>query len=142
METTLSAEALDRALSVRDLTDPAQGPHAMRLLVDALAGALGAAWNADVREHRAPPLVAVADNYDRLGYAPDAAARDARYTRYVGGGRMLRSHTSAMIPGALAGLAAERPGPDVLLLCPGLVYRRDVVDRLHTGEPHQIDLWR
>src|SRR5262249_33700174 len=26
--------------------------------------------------------------------------------------------------------------------CPGLVYRRDVVDRLHVGEPHQLDLWR
>jgi phenylalanyl-tRNA synthetase alpha chain len=27
-------------------------------------------------------------------------------------------------------------------VCPGLVYRRDVIDRLHTGEPHQMDLWR
>jgi phenylalanyl-tRNA synthetase alpha chain len=26
-------------------------------------------------------------------------------------------------------------------VCPGLVYRRDVVDRLHIGEPHQIDIW-
>jgi phenylalanyl-tRNA synthetase alpha chain len=26
-------------------------------------------------------------------------------------------------------------------VCPGLVYRRDVVDRLHVGEPHQVDLW-
>jgi phenylalanyl-tRNA synthetase alpha chain len=29
----------------------------------------------------------------------------------------------------------------VLLVCPGLVYRRDTIDRLHTGEPHQCDLW-
>jgi phenylalanyl-tRNA synthetase alpha chain len=143
METNvLSAEALERALSVRDLTEPAAEPHAMRLVVDAIAAALGAAWKAEVREHRGPPIVAVADNYDRLGYAPDAAARDARYTRYVGAGRMLRSHTSAMIPGALAALAGEPPGTDVVLVCPGLVYRRDVVDRLHTGEPHQVDLWR
>lgn len=28
------------------------------------------------------------------------------------------------------------------LLCPGLVYRRDTVDRLHTGTPHQLDVWR
>lgn len=27
------------------------------------------------------------------------------------------------------------------MVCPGLVYRRDVVDRLHVGEPHQVDLW-
>jgi phenylalanyl-tRNA synthetase alpha chain len=31
---------------------------------------------------------------------------------------------------------------DVLLVCAGLVYRRDTIDRLHTGEPHQLDLWR
>jgi phenylalanyl-tRNA synthetase alpha chain len=30
---------------------------------------------------------------------------------------------------------------DRLIVCPGLVYRRDVVDRLHVGEPHQVDLW-
>ena len=30
----------------------------------------------------------------------------------------------------------------MLLVCPGLVYRRDAIDRLHTGEPHQVDLWR
>jgi phenylalanyl-tRNA synthetase alpha chain len=31
---------------------------------------------------------------------------------------------------------------DVLLVCPGLTYRRDAIDRLHVGEPHQLDLWR
>src|SRR5207237_1088444 len=30
----------------------------------------------------------------------------------------------------------------VVVACPGLVYRREVVDRLHVGEPHQVDLWR
>jgi phenylalanyl-tRNA synthetase alpha chain len=25
---------------------------------------------------------------------------------------------------------------------PGLVYRRDAIDRLHVGEPHQVDVWR
>ena len=31
---------------------------------------------------------------------------------------------------------------DVLIVCPGLTYRRDAIDRLHVGEPHQLDLWR
>jgi phenylalanyl-tRNA synthetase alpha chain len=31
---------------------------------------------------------------------------------------------------------------DALLACPGMCYRRDAIDRLHVGEPHQIDLWR
>ena len=30
----------------------------------------------------------------------------------------------------------------MLVCAPGLVYRRDAIDRLHVGEPHQLDLWR
>jgi phenylalanyl-tRNA synthetase alpha chain len=30
----------------------------------------------------------------------------------------------------------------VLLVCPGVVYRRDAIDWQHTGTPHQLDLWR
>ena len=88
-----------------------------------------------------PRIVPVADNYDRLGYAAEAITRDARYTRYVDAGHMLRSHSSAMIPPALRRLARQ-PGDDVLLVCPGIVYRRDAIDWQHTGTPHQLDLWR
>ncbi len=48
---------------------------------------------------------------------------------------------TAHIPGLLHELAAA-PCPERLLACPGMVYRRDCIDRLHTGEPHQLDLWR
>ena len=37
-----------------------------------------------------------------------AVSRDARYTRYTGDGHMLRSHSTAMIPPALRGLAARQ----------------------------------
>jgi phenylalanyl-tRNA synthetase alpha chain len=46
-----------------------------------------------------------------------------------------------MIPPLLRRIAAME-GDDWLLSCAGIVYRRDVIDRLHTGEPHQLDLWR
>ncbi|HZI12262.1 MAG TPA: hypothetical protein VE153_17895 [Myxococcus sp.] len=137
----LSAEELRRALSVRDLTDPAAGPHAMQQLVSAALESLRAAWGCEVRVHRQSPVVSIADNYDRLHYPPGGAARDARYSRYVCDTALLRSQTSAMIPGLLRRLAAAPPR-DALLACPGLVYRRDCIDRLHTGEPHQMDLWR
>ncbi|MCE9667145.1 hypothetical protein LY474_04885 [Myxococcus stipitatus] len=137
----LSAEELRRALSVRDLTDPTQGPHAMQHLVSAALEALRATWGCEVRLHRETPVVSISDNYDRLHYPPDGAARDARYTRYVCDTALLRTQTSAMIPRQLRGLAGG-PARDVLLACPGLVYRRDCIDRLHTGEPHQMDLWR
>jgi phenylalanyl-tRNA synthetase alpha chain len=85
--------------------------------------------------------VPVADNYDHLGYAADAITREARYTRYVSTGQVLRSHSSAMVPPALRQLARD-PGDDVLLVCPGMAYRRDAIDWQHSGTPHQLDLWR
>jgi phenylalanyl-tRNA synthetase alpha chain len=137
----LSADDLRRALSVRDLTDPSAGPHAMQRLVGDVVRALHHAWRAPVIVHRASPVVDVADNYDRLRYPEGGAARDARYTRYITPRAILRTQTSAMVPPLLRLLGAAGAG-DVALACPGLVYRRDAIDRLHTGEPHQIDLWR
>jgi phenylalanyl-tRNA synthetase alpha chain len=139
--TILSADAVRRALSIRDLTDPAQGPHALQELVTACTLSLSALWGCSVRTVRASPIVSVADNYDRLRYPPEGVARDARHTRYVCDAAVLRTQTSAMVPPALRELASAGPG-DTLLVCPGLVYRRDCIDRLHTGEPHQLDLWR
>lgn len=140
---TMSRDALERALSLRDLSDPAQGPHAMQRLLAGIRDALSGAWRVPAREHRANPVVAISDCYDVLGYPPDAVTREARYSRYVGGGRMLRTHTTAMVPPALRALAATGDAArDVLLVCPGLVYRRDTIDRLHVGEPHQCDVWR
>jgi len=141
----LSPDALAEALAVRDLTDPAHGPHAAQLVVDAAIAALRDEWSVPVHLHRSHPVVPIQDNYDRLGYAPDAVARDARYTRYVSETCVLRSHTSAMVPAALRALAVDPAVAglgDVLVACPGIVYRRDAIDRLHTGTPHQLDLWR
>lgn len=121
----------------RDLSDPAQGPHAVQLVLNDILTAVGPATL--VREH---PEVTVEDNYTNLGYPPDAITRDVRYTRYTGENSMLRSHTSAMVPPALRRLADADDWSDVLLACPGMVYRRDVVDRVHSGTPHQLDLWR
>lgn len=113
----------------------------MQSLLDDIVSALRVAWRCDVLVHRANPVVSVHDNYDALGYPPDGAARDARYTRYVSPTTLLRTQTSAMVPPLLRALAAAPPR-DLLLVCPGLVYRRDCIDRLHTGAPHQVDLWR
>lgn len=139
-QNALSTRALVDALSIRDLTDPEQGPHALQLMIDAIVDALIASWACDTLWVRSSPIVSVEDCYDRLGYAADAISRDARYARYVSGTCMLRSHTSASIPSALRSL---RTAPaDLLVVSPGVVYRRDSIDRLHTGTPHQLDLWR
>jgi phenylalanyl-tRNA synthetase alpha chain len=138
----MSAEDVRRSLSVRDLTDEAQGPHAMQILLCDIE-ALREAWGCEVLVHRESPIVSTEENYDKLHYPPEGASRDARYTRYLNGQTILRTQTSVMIPGLLRRLAQRRePWSDVLLVCPGLVYRRDAIDRVHTGEPHQMDLWR
>ncbi len=137
MNRLLDPRQLCRALALPDLTEAAHGPHAMQLLLREIIDGLGGL----VIVHRAPPIVSLEDNYDRLHYPPAGAARDARYTRYVTSDRILRTQTSAMIPELLGRLACC-PLDEVLLACPGLVYRRDAIDRLHVGEPHQVDLWR
>ena len=132
----LSPERLDRYLALRDLTDPDQGRHAINILLTNVTSAIER-WSglpADII--RRPPIVLITDNYDRLFYEPDALARSARYSHYIDDKHMLRTHTTAAIPALLAETESDR-----LIVCPGLVYRRDVVDRLHVGEPHQADFW-
>jgi phenylalanyl-tRNA synthetase alpha chain len=143
MPATVSPDHVAAALALRDLTDPEQGPHAVGLLLDAALDALATRWGSTVRVLRSTPAVSVEDNYDRLGYPASAITREARYSRYLGDTVMLRSHTTAGVPPALRALAAEpHPPTDLLLVLPGLVYRRDAIDRMHVGEPHQVDLWR
>jgi phenylalanyl-tRNA synthetase alpha chain len=131
-------------MSIEDLlnlTDLTKRPHAVRLMVDTIEERLADAWGITVRRDPGPRVVSIADNYDRLRYAPDAVTRDRRYSHYVDSGHMLRSHTTARIPSLLDELAHDGPN-DILLSVPGICYRRDVIDRHHVGEPHQLDLWR
>lgn len=127
---------LARALALRDLTDPSQGLHVVSILVDRISEALGA------RILRGPRIVSIADNYDGLGFSAESVTRDARYTRYVDRDHVLRTHTSALVPACLRALAGDASWSDTTIALPGVVYRRDCIDRLHSGEPHQIDLWR
>ena len=141
MPSYLSTENLTAALQLRDLTDPAHGKHAMQQLLGNVVDALTQSWAIPARWVRTSPLVAVEDNYDRLGFDPAAVTREARYTRYVSPTVMLRSHTTAALPGLLRQMAPDAVS-DELNVVPGLVYRRDTIDRTHVGEPHQVDLWR
>jgi len=136
----LNLDQLINALSLRDLSDPGQGPHAMQRLIDEIQTAALAHYQCPLQHLRTSPLVPVRDNYDALGYPADGPAREARYSRYVAPGWMLRTQTSTLIPGWLSGWADKTPRR-LGLMTSGLVYRRDSIDRLHTGEPHQLDIW-
>lgn len=137
----LSLDALRQALNLRDLANPKDGHHAMQLILHDIVQALQNAWACESKIYRESPIVSIQDNYDRLKYPADGAAREARYTRYVCDTALLRTHATAMVPNAMQSMANNLP-EDLVLACPGLVYRRDCIDRLHTGEPHQLDLWR
>lgn len=137
----ISESETAHALALRDLTDPCEGPHAIQRIVDDAVDGLCRGWRCERLIARGPRIVSIADNYDALGYERDAVTRDARYTRYVSKTEMLRSHTTALVPAALRTVAGSAIA-DVLIACPGVVYRRDAIDRLHSGTPHQLDLWR
>ena len=64
----VDTDRLLAALAVRDLSDPAAGAHAMQALLSAAVDALSAHWGCAVDLRRPSPLVAVEDNYDRLGF--------------------------------------------------------------------------
>ncbi len=142
MPAVLNSAQLARDLAITDLSDPAEGPqHAIQVLAELAVSALTSAWGCAARWCRGPRIVTIADNYDHLGYLASAVTREASYTRYVDDTRVLRSHSTAMVPSALRQLAAD-PLDDVLLVCPGIVYRRDAIDWQHSSAPHQLDLWR
>jgi phenylalanyl-tRNA synthetase alpha chain len=142
MKNYLTPPELQAALALRDLSDPTQGLHALSLLLTDVTAALQRLWGIDAETHRLSPLVATADNYDRLGYSPNDITRDSRYSRHISPTVMLRSHTSSGVPALLDSLRGEVGHYDRLHALPGLVYRRDSIDRTHVGAPHQVDLWR
>ncbi|WP_336582535.1 hypothetical protein [Nesterenkonia sp. PF2B19] len=113
----LTSDQLCRALNLRDLTDPTQGGHAIQVLLDAVVGRLRSAWHCTVRTVRHSPIVAVRENYDRLGYDSDDVTRARRYTRYISPTVMLRSHTSAELPSALERYVG-RDDVDELIVAP------------------------
>src|SRR5216110_292054 len=93
-----------------------------------------------VQVHREDPIVTVEDNYDCLLIDPANVTRSSTYTHYVDETHVLRTHTSAHIPAILRGLATRDDWDDVVILLPGLAYRRDVSDRQHLGEVQMLDV--
>jgi len=118
------------------LTNPANGIHAINLIVYKIAESLQASGYLEVTIWRSHPITTVANNFDKLYIAPESLSRSQQYTRYLDDGRLLRTHTTAIIPDLLTHLKGEQ-----IIVHPGICYRRDVVDKRHVGEPHQMDVW-
>lgn len=139
----LTQEKLNEYLAIPDLTQSKE-PHAIHLLYEKVAEYMREAHKkSDVRVYRKDPVVTVADNYDNLLIATDNISRSSTYTHYVDKEHVLRTHTTAQIPAILRELAAAKgTWQDVVILLPGLAYRRDVTDKKHVGQVHMLEMWR
>jgi phenylalanyl-tRNA synthetase alpha chain len=73
-------------------------------------------------------------NFAALNFPDDHPARDMQDTFHVAGGALLRTHTS---PVQIRTMKAQRP--PVRVICPGRVYRHDVVDMTHSPVFHQVE---
>lgn len=138
----MSPERLQASLASTDLTDPKNGIHAINLVIEKIHNFLSSKKGWPVPKIiRSSPITTVLQNFDLLRFPIDNPGRSSRYTRYISENEILRTHTSAMIPNILAELGKSQIN-DFLVMCPGICYRRDVVDKTHCGEPHQMDVWR
>ena len=141
----MSKEKLAASLAISDLSDPANGIHAVNLMLEKLRlyfvdKTKNAGWPMpEIR--RSSPITSIENNFDRLLFPVDNATRSSIYTRYISEDLILRGHTASIIPDILEGLPS-RNITDYLVFCPGICYRRDIVDKVHCGEPHQLDIWR
>ncbi len=138
----MSQERLEYSLSILDLTDPKNGVHVINIVIENIKEGIEKAYpETSINIVRSDPRVSVKENYDDLLIPKDSLSRSSRYTRYIDENTILRTHTSAILPRWLKGKASEGIEDETVLL-PGICYRRDVVDRTHCGEPHQLDVWR
>jgi phenylalanyl-tRNA synthetase alpha chain len=119
------------------LTNPVNGIHAINLIVYKIAESLQASGYPEVTIWRSHPVTTVANNFDKLYFPPESLSRSHKYTRYLDDGRLLRTHTTAIIPDLLTHIIKG----EQIIVHPGICYRRDVVDFRHVGEPHQMDVW-
>ena len=138
----IKKEELDKYLSVEDLTKSSDN-HVIKLLYEKIKEYITKYHiNSEILVYRLDPIVDVKDNYDNLLVAKNNITRSSTYTHYVTESTVLRTHTSAQMPRILNELSKKEDWDDVMILLPGLVYRRDVTDRKHLSVIQQLEMWR
>ncbi len=73
-------------------------------------------------------------NFEALNIPEGHPAREDQDTLYLGGGLLLRTHTSPVQIRTM-----EKHRPPIRIVVPGRVYRRDSVDATHSPMFHQIE---
>lgn len=139
----ISKEALNNYLAIPDLTQSAN-PHAIKMVYQKIEQYVHSTHlKSDVQVHRKHPVVSIEDNYDNLLIKPDNISRSSTCTHITSIRlHILRTHTSAHLPSILRGLSKRDGWTDIVILLPGLAYRRDVSDKKHVSEVHMLEMWR
>jgi len=138
----IAKSQLKNYLSIKDLTSD-KSNHAIKLLYEKIRNHISLLHqDSKIKIYRLNPIVDVRDNYDNLLISKNNISRSSTYTHYVTKTQILRTHTSAHIPKILKKLAHRDNWDDIVILIPGLVYRRDVTDKKHIGIIHHMDMWR
>lgn len=139
----ISETELQSYLAIPDLTN-SKSPHAIQQVYAKIKQKIQDTYpDSDVRVCRKHPIVSIEDNYDNLLIASDNISRSSTYTHYVDTTHILRTHTSAHMPSILRELSQSTDSwDDIVVLLPGLAYRRDVSDKKHVAQVHMCEMWR
>lgn len=132
----ISKEIENELLNKEDLSENSN--HCIGLLVKDIREYLEKYYGLNAILSKGEKVVSIVDNYTALGYMESEVTLSERYTKYISETLILRTQMSSAIPPLLR--TYDHSG-DKLYLCPGIVYRRDVRDKTHVGEPHQMDVW-
>ena len=134
----LTQEEVKKLLQKTDLT---QTNHAIGIIVNEIKNVLSLKYNEKVNVEKGNIIVSLEDNYYALNYQQDEITLTSKYTKYLNENEILRTQMSSVIPSLLRTYKKNNLSINKLWICPGIVYRRDVRDKTHIGEPHQLDIW-
>lgn len=134
---TLEPATLLQLLEVEDLTDT---DHAISLMASQVQEAISSVYpDLPLLVLKGSKVVNAQHNYNLLGYPANDITQTNVYTKWVDEGNILRTQTTSLI---LEYLLTWRQNPHpTVVVAPGMVYRRDVRDRWHCANPHQMDVW-
>jgi phenylalanyl-tRNA synthetase alpha chain len=134
-----SKKEINALLAKKDYTMDSQ--HAIGILVNEIAHLLKEHYHIQPDIQRGNRIVSIHENYYALGYSENEATLSSVYTRYIDESTLLRTQMSSTVVSLLDNYSKNNILQDTLWMCPGIVYRRDVRDRTHVAEPHQLDIW-
>jgi phenylalanyl-tRNA synthetase alpha chain len=78
-------------------------------------------------------------NFDALNIPQDHPARDMQDTFWLGGGHLLRTHTSPVQVRGMEKFLKENLGPPLRMIAPGRVFRNETVDASHEHTFYQLE---